>query len=99
MSFKHTSVANVIWLNIHALNLATLNNDCISLASVCTQQWCSIEFEVPSTSEASILITEETNTTLLFGVKRFAPCICAVDIFDQLSLTICEGCVVRVEGS
>jgi hypothetical protein len=66
-------VADVIRLDIHTLNLASLDHECITLASVSAKERGGRELEVESAGEVAAGVTKEADTTALLGIKRLAP--------------------------
>lgn len=66
-------MANVVWLNADLCDLAILDVDCVTLASVCAEHWGSWELKVPCAGEGSVCVAEEADTGGLVGVEGFAP--------------------------
>lgn len=79
---------NVVRLNGNLLDLAVLDDDRISLASVCAQHWRSGELEIPCSGEGSVCVTKESNSGRLVGIKGLAPCVHAA---GEVSARFKEG--------
>jgi hypothetical protein len=84
-------MADVVGLNVHLRDLAILDHDRVSFASICAEEWGSREFEIPRAGEGSIGVTEEADSGGLVGVEGLAPSIHAV---DEMS----ARCVGRLVG-
>ena len=78
MAPKRTGQTGVIWLNGDRFDLASLNDNRVSFASVCAKQGSSREFNIEGTSEVSSGISKESNAAGLLLVEGFAPGVHAV---------------------
>ena len=68
-----TISANVVWLDINALDLATLDDECVALAAVCAEEWRRGKLDVQGTGEGAAGVGQETDTATLFSVEGLAP--------------------------
>lgn len=66
-------MTNVVWFNGDLCDLAVLDVDSISLASVCAKHWGCWELEIPCACKGSICVAEESDAGGLIGVKGLAP--------------------------
>lgn len=64
-----TISTNVIWLNMHALYLSTLNYDSVALAAVGAQDRGCGEFDVKSAGEGAAGISQEADPATLVRIE------------------------------
>lgn len=64
---------NVIRLNVDALDLATLDHNSVTLATVGTEEGGSRELNVQGTGEGTAGVGQEADTAALLSIKRLAP--------------------------
>lgn len=70
---EHTIRTNIVRLDMNRLNLPTLDDNRISLASVRAEEGGRGELEVPGTGEVAAGVAEEADATALVGVEGFTP--------------------------
>lgn len=70
---KLTISTDVIRLDVHALDLATLDDDSVALATVGTEEGGSRELNVQGTGEGTAGVGQEANTAALLRIERLAP--------------------------
>ena len=66
-------MADIIGLDIHALNLASFDHESVTLASVSAKESSSRELEVESAGEGTAGVSKEANTAAIVGIERFTP--------------------------
>lgn len=66
-------MADIIGLDVRALNLASFDHESVTLASVSAKESSSRELEVESAGEGTTGVSKETNTAALVGIERFTP--------------------------
>lgn len=66
-------MADIIGLDVHALNLASFDHESVALASVSAKERSSRELEVESAGEGTAGVSKEANTAALVGIERLAP--------------------------
>ena len=75
----HTRCADVVWLDVNGLDLAILDHDSVSLASVGAQHRRSLELGVECSGEVAGGVSKEADARALVGVKGLAPGVHAVE--------------------
>lgn len=70
---KLTTDADVIWLDIHRLDLAVLDYQRVPLAALVAQDGRSIEFDIERTCKCTGWVSEEADTTALVRVEGLCP--------------------------
>lgn len=78
--------ADVIRLNIDLSNLAILNHNRISLASVVSEERCGGELEVEGAGELACWVGDEADSGGLVGIEGLAPCVHAIRICVSLEV-------------
>lgn len=73
-----TISSKVVRLNVHALDLAIQGRDRVALASVGAQERGSRELDVQGAGEGAVMVAQEADAALLFGIEGLAPRVHAV---------------------
>jgi hypothetical protein len=66
-------MADVIRLDVHALNLASFDHEGVTLASVSAKESSGRELQIESAGEGTAGVTEEADTATLVSIERLAP--------------------------